>query len=120
MEVEAEHLGVVGLREHPHGPLDGSGGASVGRGAAVVTRGETWTTGAAAARTVSVTARTGCASLTRSGPATRGDRSSDRVGGLAAQHQQEDGEAQSDEELGGERAMRAARKLRFCGLLRHQ
>ena len=37
----------------------GRAGPAVGRSAAVVTRGETWTTGAAAVRTVSVTARTG-------------------------------------------------------------
>ena len=116
VEVEAEHLGVVGLREHPHGPLDGSGGG-LGRARPRPwhRRGETWTTGAAAVRTVSVTARTGCASLTgaaarRLGPTGR----SDRVGGLAAEEQQEDGEAQSDEELGGEREMRAALQLRFC------
>ena len=54
------------------------------------------------------------------GPATGPTGPSDRVGGLAAQDQQEDGEAQGDQELGGEREMRAALKLRFCGLLRHQ
>ena len=76
------------------------------------------TTGAAAVRTVSVTARTGC--TVRSTPATGPTGPSGRVGGLAAQDQQEDGEAQGDQELGGERAMRAALELRFCGLLRHQ